>query len=462
MNILLINPDDKNVYHKLSNVSTKYPPLGLLYLAAVSEREGHVVKIVDLPVEPFTDGDLANIINEFCPDIVGFSVTTPLSTRAHEIASLIKSISNPKIVFGGPHSTALFSEELKDKSVDFVVIGEGEVTFAELLSSNFKNLDKIDGLAYKHNGRIIKNPPRQLINDLDSIPFPAYHLIDFKKYFFLDARSFPLTDIFTTRGCPFNCVYCNKNIFGHNYRVRSVKNVVDEIELLSRKFGVKEIHILDDSINFNKDRFIDICDEIIRRKIVMSFDCCNLRADHVSDYLFKRMKRAGFYKVAFGIESGDQRILKNIRKSLRLSDVENAVSLAQKNGLEVWGYFMVGLPGESIATIKKTVNFAIKLDLDVAKFHIATPLPGTKFFDDLDKKGLIRTHDWAEYSIWKEPTFLRIGHLSSKDILRMQKYCVRGFFLRPKYILKRIRTISSFKHFLNIVRTGFSIIKNAI
>jgi magnesium-protoporphyrin IX monomethyl ester (oxidative) cyclase len=461
--VLLVKPHFRDVYTEFKSVATEYPPLGLMYLASYLEKNGHKVKIADMSAEKMSDSNLIEVSKKFQPDVVGFTVTTPLSNRSHQLAALIKNaLKNVFIVFGGPHPTALPEEELKDKNVDFVIRSEGEISFCSLVDNKCENVDNILGLSYKKNGKVVNNPNQPYINNLDELPFPAYHLIDIKKYFFVDARKYPLAPLITSRGCPFGCTYCNKNISGKLFRARSAKNVVDEIEFLISNYDVKEIHILDDAMTTISSRMIDLCDEIKRRGINVLFDAANgIRADCVTPELLKRMKDVGFYKVAFGIESGDETIRNNIKKNLKTEKIKRAVVWSKKIGLEVWGFFIIGLPGETKKTVEKTVKLAIDLDLDVAKFYVMTPMPGTELFEIWKKEGYIKTFDWSEYSFYKKPVY-ELPNLTADEILELHKYCFKKFYLRPKFFFKKIRKISSLKHLMLTSRTGIDILGRSI
>lgn len=459
MKVLLVKPHFKEIYGSLRSVATEYPPLGLMYIASYIENYGHDVKIIDMSAENMTEDGYVQTIEHFQPDVVGFTVTTPTSSYAHKLASITKNyLRKVHTIFGGPHPTAMPEEELRDNNLDFVVRGEGEVTMATLLAKNCKDVDETRGISYKRDGKILHNPGQPYIDNLDSLPFPAYHLIDISKYFFVDARKYPLAPLLTSRGCPYGCIYCTKNIFGRSFRARSAKNVVNEIEFLVKEYGVREIHIIDDSMSVLPKRVIEICNEIKKRKINVFLDCANgIRVDTVTLELFASMKDAGFYKVAFGIESGDQNILNNIKKGISLEQVKRAVNIAKNIGLEVWGFFMVGLPGENKQTIEKTVNFAIQLDLDVAKFYVTTPMPGTELFELWSTKGYIKSYDWSNYSFYKKPVY-DLPNLSAEDILGFHRYCFKKFYFRPRYILKRMKRVSSAKSLVYTFKAGLGIL----
>lgn len=460
MKVLLVKPHFKELYGNLKGVATEYPPLGLMYLSSYIKQRGHEAKIVDMSAENLTEVQYTRILEEYTPDVVGFTVTTPLSKYSHQLADIAKqTIKGIRVIFGGPHPTAVPSEELNDTNIDCVVRGEGEATFYKILDQQFEGLQEINGISYVDNGRIVHNPNERFIENLDALPFPAYELIDIKRYYFVDARKHPLAPILTSRGCPYGCVYCNKNIFGYKFRYRSAKNVVDEIEFLQEEYKVKEIHVLDDGFTTIPERVLEICDEIENRGIELLLDCANgIRVNTITEELLSRMKDVGFYKVAFGIESGDPNILKNIKKRITIDQVQNAVKIAKNVGLDVWGFFMIGLPGETRESVEKTVNLAIDLDLDIAKFYITTPLPGTELFEDWKSKDYIKDFDWSKYSFYNEPIYEH-PNIPPSELLELHKYCFRKFYFRPKYIFKKVMKISSFNHLIQTAKAGWSIFR---
>ena len=362
-----------------------------------------------------------------------------------------------KIIAGGVHSSIFPKEVAEVPEFDIVVYGEGDITLQEII--NKKPLSKIKGIAYKDKNNQVKlNPPRPLIEDLDSLPLPAWHLLNPKIYINPKAiaRVSPVGTIGTSRGCPFGCTYCNKSVFGRQFRAKSVKRVVDEFELLLKN-GFKEVHVWDDMFATDLKRAKQICDEIIKRKLKFSWQLeCGVRVNAVDEEFFHKCFKAGCYKVAFGFESGDDYILKTINKGTTTQQARNAVNWAKKAGMETSGFFMLGLPEDTEQTMRKTIEFAKSLNLDYAKGTILVPLPSTKVFEDFEKQGLLKTKDWTRYN------FHQASHVYDHPKLSwpiLEKYYDRfhkEFYFRPSYIIKRF-FLSLKKHeLLDNLKTAFN------
>jgi anaerobic magnesium-protoporphyrin IX monomethyl ester cyclase len=444
MKILLISPSQKTIYG--SSAPPPYPPLGLLYIAAVLEQNGYEVEVIDYDVNKVEDKEFPVIITNV--DVVGITATTPTFNHAKQIAKEVKKHKDIPVILGGIHATISPEEVMQDTCFDFVVIGEGEQTILELITAIQKgsSFNLIDGICYRQNNQIIRNKNRKLIQDLDTIPFPARYLLKhLNSYVPPDAVTTSSTSIITSRGCPGRCTFCcTKQIFGQKFRFRSVKNVVDEIEYLIDEFGVKEIHIMDDCFTVNKKRVLEFRDEIKARKINIPFAFSNgLRADQIDRDILMALKDINVSTVGYGVESGNQRILNNIKKGITLDRVREAYRLSKELGFSTWGFFIIGLPGEDIETIKDTINFAIELDPDFAKFLILKPYPGSEVFQQLSEKGLIVDYNYEHYSTYEFPVH-RLETLTQEEIFEWQKRAFRQFYLRPSKIIQHLKRIKSF------------------
>jgi len=462
MKILLINPSQADVYGKA--LSPTFPPLGLGYIGAVLEREGHKVHILDFDADRMNNKKIIEFLKRFKPSLVGLTATTPTFNHAVSVAELVKSIDKIPVVLGGIHATIVPEKCISNKFIDFVIKSEGECTAVELARALEKNEDfsNIDGLFYKNDEKIIQNKNRELIKDLDSLPFPARHLFNQRKYVYTDSLYFPAFPIMTNRGCPGMCTYCcTKLIFGRIPRFRSVKNVVDEIEFLIDKYKAKEIHIHDDNFTFNKKWVFEFCDEIKKRRIDIAFSLPNgIRVDQVNYEVLSSLKKIGLHSAAFGVESGSQRILNNVKKGTKISQIRRAFKLCKKLKIETWGFFMFGLPGDTVQTIKQTIKFAKELDPDVAKFHILKPYPGTEVFDLLSRQGLILESDWSRYGIHTKPVH-RLPGLNEDELMLLLKDAYRQFYLNPKKIVKEILRMKSYTRAKLNIKAGLSILQMA-
>lgn len=249
----------------------------------------------------------------------------------------------------------------------------------------------------------------------------------------------PAANIITSRGCPFDCVFCFKGVYGKKYRFRSKESVTEEWRWLIEKLGVKEIAVQDDLFNIRIDRAKDICREIIKEKLVLPWTTPNgIRADAFDDELAELMVRSGCYRIAFGIESGNQKILDSIGKKIKLEKIEQAIKTAKKAGLKTLGFFVMGSPGETSLTMQDSIDFAVKTDPDYAQFSVATPFPGTRLFDIINKAGEINTKDWSSYSQFDRKEYFTYGYIDRKIVEKYVKKAYRRFYLRPKKLLRLI------------------------
>ncbi len=453
--ILLINPpwvigEDKNLW---KSVASCWPSLGLAYIAAVLEKASHKVFYLDCSAEQYTVKDSARALEKYDKDLdfVLLTATTPLINNALTIAAAAKNIFlHAKIVMGGAHPSVLPDEVMADEDVDYVVIDEGEETIKELVEG--QNPAEILGLCFKKNGQIIKNTLRPLIHDLDSIPPPAYHLLPMDKYYPAvgSYKRLPAMILFATRGCPGRCTYCYRSFRGV-VRKRSAASILNEIKILQRDYGIKEVAFYDDTFTLFKDVVKEFCDIIKKEKIDITWSCFT-RVDYVNEELLKLMKQAGCHLILFGVESADEQILKSIKKNISLKQVEEVVKLARNIGIETRASFMFGNQGETEETIKKTIDFAIKLDPDEAQFNIAMAYPGTELFNWAKERGYIKTFNWNDYS-YSNIVF----EMPNLDRAKLQYYyelAHRRFYFRPKIIFRRFMHIRTFDQLLQEVKGG--------
>lgn len=435
--ILLFTPVCSDLYNKLGNDHFSIH-LGLAYIASFLEKNGHKVRLVDMQTSAYSPNTLRKLIRYENPLFVGITCTTPLVVKAKKIASIIKQI-NPKItiVFGGSHPSAVPKEVLKDKNVGIVVIGEGEHTFLELVRGY--SLNNIKGIAYRKNGRIIVSPPRLLVEDLDSFPFPSYHLVNTRDYKGLIYRK-ETFGIIGSRGCPYNCIFCADHVVHQKkVRLRSPKNIIDEIEYLYKKHGIKNFVLYDELFTVYKQRAVSICKEIKKRRLNIQWTCSS-RVDTVDENLLRLMKGSGCEGICYGIESGDQKILDIIQKGITIKQIEDGVNTAHRVGLKVIGLFIIGHPYETEGTIKKTIDLAKKLPFYGAIFTTVVPFPGTKLWDVVrEGKGLrLLTKDYSKFKIQGKPV-IELPTVSVKKLEEYHKKAYRHFYFRPSYIFWRLR-----------------------
>jgi len=429
---------------KLEKRRGKYPSLGLGYIAAVLEKAGHTVKYIDVNALEMTAKELERELAWFSPELVGLTCTSFTLGQAREIARLVRSIlPATKIVVGGPHLLIYPEETLRGAEFDIAVIGEGEYTILELVKAidGGQSLSTVDGIAYKveEDGSVQLTSARPPPKDLDAIPFPARHLMPNSAYFCPIAERSPFTIMVTSRGCPYNCHFCLRPRFLHEWRGRSAQNVVDEMEELASQ-GVREILFYDDTFGVDAWRVEEICDEIIGRDLDVSWDCRN-RVDLVTPAVLNKMRKAGCVRIHYGVESGSQRVLNLMRKGFTLQQVQKAFEWTRECGIKTLAYFMMGYPTETRETMRETIRFAKKLEPDYAIFSIAMIYPGTDLEDYALKKGYLQSDVWREYAIGigdqPYPVFTS-QDCAKEEVERMCRGAYREFYLHPSYILRRL------------------------
>lgn len=394
--ILLVYPPYLSKY--------KNPPLGLAYLGSYLESNGYPVNIIDMDPMEYKLSDLEFYIRNERPRVVGISFMTNQFGSAIEISKIIKKIdSNIKVVMGGNHASSLSEELAEYDSVDFVVVGEGEITTLELIRSfdtKHNDFSKIKGLVYKNGNSIFRTPPRPLIENLDTIPFPLWRDFPINKYDEMilgTDEELPAFSIMATRGCPSKCAFCSSHVvFTRRSRKRTAKNIFDEMVFLNKNYGAKHFNFLDDTFTIDQNLVKDFCDLIIESKFGFKW-IANARVNTVTLNLLKLMKSAGCLNINFGVESGDPGVRKNIHKGVTSEQIENAHMWAREVGMKVFSYFMVGNRGENWDSINKTIELAKKLKTDHPSCSIATPFPGTPMQEEFEKNDWIKIKDWNKY-----------------------------------------------------------------
>ncbi|MGP3667039.1 MAG: B12-binding domain-containing radical SAM protein [Candidatus Bathyarchaeota archaeon] len=451
--VLLVNPPcfDVELYSTAGFVA---PPLGLAYLAAVLEKNCYNVEILDLPALNIGLDIFKKIIERRPLDIVGVTATTSTINSAYKIIKIVKQISPETLtVLGGAHVTFVPERTMNEcPQIDVGCIGEGEYTFLELVQTVESEgcLEKVKGIVYRDkDGLIRKNPPRCYIENLDELPFPARHLLPMDKYRVFNEKMI-IGTILTSRGCPFNCIFCSSSLlFGKKFRARSPGNVVDEIEQFQEAYKTRYVEFIDDTFTFDKKRAEEICREIIRRRLDVSW-VCSCRVDLIHRELMKLLKKAGCRMIYFGVESGVQRVLNLMRKGIKVEQAYRVIKWAREVGLETVASFILGTPGETMKEALQTIKFAKKLNPDYAQFSIATPFPGTELYKIAKERGLLLTEDWSKYTVL-EPV-MRTKELTVKQLQKLIKKAYFSFYLRPKTILRYVINGHFKKLILNVMR----------
>ncbi|MFH1456764.1 MAG: radical SAM protein [Patescibacteria group bacterium] len=469
MKILLINPPIENIIEsdmpkELESGMDFLPPLGLMYIATyVKEKTDFDIKLLDCEVEKINYTNIQERIRAEKPDVVGITTMTFTLIDVIKTARLIKQVDkNIKIVLGGPHVNIYPEETMSNPEIDFLVLGEGEQPFIDLLKNinDLNALKNTRGLAFRDNDKkIINTGARDLIMDLDNLPIPARELTQYKKYYSIIAKNNPTTTMFTSRGCPYKCLFCDRPHLGKIFRARSAENVVQELEKIN-KMGIKEVFIYDDTFTVDRQRVVDICNLILKKKIKLNWDI-RARVNTVDEELLELMKSAGCTRIHYGVEAGTKKILTVLRKGITIEQVKNAFKWTKKAGIETAGYFMVGSPTENIEDIKQTIKLAKKLFPDYVHFSVTTPFPATELYFKGLKEGVIKKDYWKEFSKNPQPDFEPPAweeNFTRDELFKILIKAYKQYYLNFKYILRRLKELRSWDAIKNNFKAGFKLL----
>jgi anaerobic magnesium-protoporphyrin IX monomethyl ester cyclase len=448
LNILLIRP--KSVYTDV----VAGIPIGIALLASVAENLGHKVRILDIGLEPDPAESLRRAFEETRFDIAGISCMSVEFLGGVDTAESIRKLSpSTHIIFGGQHPTIMPEQVMKKDCIDSICIGEGEDIWADFLKRLRAGLplDGINGLWFRRDGEIIRNPPCNAYVDVDSVPVPAYHLLEIERYFDIDFVRFPTVDrraiqIFTSRGCPYRCIYCH-DLFGKKFRGRKPELVWEEIKYLHDTYGIREFMVEDDIFNMDLARAKKICDLVIDSGLKLGFQFGNgVRLERFDEELMQKMAQAGTHHMAIAVESANDRIQKLIKKHLKLNRFNEVLGWARKYKIETLGFFMLGFPGETVAEINQTIRFACQSQFDEALFSIATPYAGTELND------IVRSSNSYEggndvHDEWEGVVKVKSEEWDYKKLKQLQRKAYFMFFISRYRFWKVLMKMKSPKMF---------------
>jgi len=452
--IVLVNPpmQIEKVYGSFSEWAGISPPTGLCYIAALIRKHGYDVSILDaealhLGLEATTEAVL-----QLKPDIVGIACKTLWVVNAHRVAQALKEkMPGLLIVAGGNHVTALPERSLKEfPAFDMLVIGEGEITFLELLNkiNAGEDLYNVPGLAFRHNGEAHIAPARERIRNLDELPFPAYDLLpELKTHYWPslnNVKRFPAFSLVTSRGCPGQCTFCDRKVFGNRVTGHSPEYIVSMIKELYHKYGMRYLLFDDDNLLLNKKRLFRTFELLKKEGLDIPFSCQS-RVDTIDEEMLNFLKKSGCKQILYGIESGSQKILDAMKKHITVDRVREAVKLTKKAGIEAQGFFIVGYPGETEETLKDTVKLIKKCRFDDIATFFFTPLPGSEIYQNVDKYGTY-IEDWEKMNAMDEIIF--VPATITKD--KLKEGSIRAYdscYLNVHQILSVFKRISSITHF---------------
>ncbi|MFH1055311.1 MAG: radical SAM protein [Candidatus Altiarchaeota archaeon] len=448
MKILLINPPNYHIAKSSSGWDMEidniglYPPIGLMYIAAYMRKNtDYEIRILDTLVDRLSYDEIGEHARKYNPNLVGVtSFTLTFYDVMETIKSVRKACPGAHINVGGPHTFLWWEDTIKKPEVDSVLLGEGEVSFTQLAETLERKgeLKGVKGIVLKDGDKIIKTGNGELIRNLDELPFPAFDLVPYKRYNSINSREKSLAVIFSSRGCPFQCTYCDKTNF--LYRGRSVENILDEMQQYYSA-GIREFLFFDDLFNINPKKVIDVSEGIMRRgfKIRWTF---RARVDQVTDEMVKAAKKSGCTLISFGVEDCTDEGLRMIKKGITTEQVLEAVETAKKHGLETSTNWIIGLPRhKSEKDVMELLDFAKKVDSTYAEFTILVPYYGTQIYWEGITKGVIKAGIWEGFVRSPQPDFLLPmweEHLSREKLSELYHKCYKGYYWRSKYVLKSL------------------------
>lgn len=472
MKILILNPvlekrragfiKEGRCEQRLSSFQYVMIPISLPSIAGPLRKNGHEVSIMDCVVNKKPISKILDDIKAFDPSLIIINISTVTYYDDIAVADIIKSKFQHIHLTGiGNHVTSLPQTAIKESRLDSVILGEPEFTALELSDHLSRNEDikDIEALAYRDKDDIRVNEKKYFHKDLDELPFPARDLMDNKRYT-LPVINEPYTLIISSRGCPHECIFCTASqYYGKKPRFRSPENILEEIKEIRCKYGIRNITMWSDTFTLNRSFVIRICQLLIKEKLDIRW-MCNSRVDRVDPEMLKLMKKSGCIGISYGVESGDQEILNNIKKKITLSQIRDAIRWTREAGIESLAHIIFGLPGETRTTIEKTINFIIELDPDYAQFYCAIPFPGTEFYEISKKKGWLVTDDWRRFEL--NQAIISTPSLSAEELHKSRIEAYRRFYLRPKYIWGRIKKARSVKDLFLLFRQGASFTRHWI
>jgi anaerobic magnesium-protoporphyrin IX monomethyl ester cyclase len=431
-------------------IDAPIPPLGILYIAAVLEKEGHKVQVFD--IYEYEEIHTLKEILKFQPDLIGLSVNTPHINNAKRIAFLLKeNLPKTTLVCGGVHVTALPYDSLNELNADYAVVGEGEYTMRDLcnLLESGSSINEIPGLIFKQGENIVKNPCRKLIENLDEIPFPSRHLLNFEWYLSPPGpiRGIWLkraTQIITSRGCPYRCIYCGSNlIFGRKVRRRSVGNVISEIKFLIKTYNIDGLWFVDDTFTLDKEWVLDFCKNLRQNQIKLKWGC-QTRVNVLSEELLLEMKKAGCMQLDIGVESGSEKILSVLQKGTTPEQIEKAFSLTRKVGLRTLASFMIGNPEEDLEDINKTLSLAKKIKANYTIFFFTTPFPGTELNELAINNKWIKDFDYSNWMIKQTEVPIMEINFKKEELSNIRSNLQNQFLFRNYASIMQLSYIGNF------------------
>ncbi len=467
INCILFSPNftyvEGSIYHEVSNLD---PPLGLISLSAYLIEKGYDTMVFDLNVEIKSNDEIPDFLSKIETEyelentIFGISFLTPYVYSSYEIAKQLKNkFPKSTIIAGGAHATFMADEVLTSNDISIVVRGEGELSLLDIIES--KDLESIEGISYKiidgDTFKIIHNPERERIKDINELPFPAYHQLKMKKYepILGSYRKLPAANIITTRGCPGKCNFCCKT-FGQKVSFKNPEKIIEEIKLLIKEYKVKHINFYDDTFTLNKTRVINFCNLLISEKLNIEWTCF-ARIDTMDEQILKKMKEAGCYQIMYGVENFNQDILDSLSKGIKVEKIEEVIKQTKKSGIITRVSIMIGNPADTWETYNVNIKALKRLKPDILVSSIFTPIPGSQLYDWAVSNDRLLTHDWSRFA--GNNSVMKLDYLSQKDVIKQYQKIYSDYYYNLPYFFRRLRRINSFAEFKSTVRAFFYVLK---
>ena len=472
MKVLLINPpyEIERYMGKLSKIAFVFQPIGLTYIASYLRSKDISVKIFDSQVE---QEPIQQVVSTYDPDIIGITCVTFLVHSTIELSKLLKREFPHKVILvGGIHPTIRPEDFLREKSIDYIAVGEGEITMYEFVRAIEQQKDPatVDGIVYERDGIIHGGRPRELVKNIDEFPAPdAGDLMKEGYQTSPDTRTGDIVGvILTSRGCPYNCIFCaNRLLSKGKYRTHSIERVCGEIENLLSRYNVTQLFVQDDNFAANKSRAKDLCREFIKRGFNKKVSWwAEARVDCVDEELLTLMAKANCKIISYGLESGNQRLLDMIDKGITIKQIKETISMTKKAGIDIRASFILGLPTESREESIRTIKFAKELGIDQVRFALATPFPGTKLWDIAQSEGVLDLSDWRRFSLMSGyskglPVYTPKGR-DAEELARLQRRANLSFYLRPRVLLTYLRRMNSLSAFRDISGGALRFVKASL